>query len=58
MKSVLKLEAAATLLCSFARAHAFLQEIHRRIAIEDLNKNLSNLFGHKFSVLLAHLLVE
>ncbi|MES2041676.1 MAG: phospholipase [Pseudomonadota bacterium] len=34
MKSVLKLVAAATLLCSFAPAHAFLQETHRRIAID------------------------
>ncbi|MBI3731408.1 MAG: phospholipase [Burkholderiales bacterium] len=34
MKSVLKLMAAATLLCSFAPAHAFLQETHRRIAID------------------------
>lgn len=37
MKSVLKLAAVATLLCSFAPAHAFLQETHRRIAIDAVN---------------------
>lgn len=34
MKSVFKLAAVATLLCSMAPAHAFLQETHRRIAID------------------------
>ncbi|MFZ6657938.1 phospholipase [Undibacterium sp. TJN19] len=34
MKSVFKLATIAALLCSFSPAHAFLQETHRRIAID------------------------
>lgn len=37
MKSVFKLAAVAALLCCFTPAHAFLQETHRRIAIDAVN---------------------